>query len=92
MPVEQHAVHERVRIGSDWRYACWNRPDKFADGYYAPDRIYNEDGTWRDVKTFIPHTMSHDCRSDDSSGFCAGCRHHLASGYVKQIIGASKTS
>lgn len=75
MPVEDHEVHEKVKITSSFRYGCYNRTG-LAAGYFAPDRRYKPDGTFYIVQTRIPHAMSKECRSFslwDTDPACAGC-------------------
>lgn len=75
MPVEDHEVHEKVRILSDTPYGCNSRKN-MADGYWAKDRRYLEDGYFESVYTFIPHAMSTSCRNFylwDVDPRCKGC-------------------
>ena len=74
MPVEDHAVHEQVKIAADKRYGCWNREGMGA-GYYAPDREYRPNGTFYIRLTFIPHVMATDCRYDlhETDPRCTDC-------------------
>lgn len=75
MPVEEHEVHEKVRINADDPYGCHSR-EKMSAGYYAPDREYRPDGTFYIRLTFIPHTTSTCCRSFylwDTDPRCTGC-------------------
>lgn len=75
MPVEDHEVHEKVRIQSDTPYGCHSRK-KMSDGYWAKDRRYLEDGYFEEVYSFIPHAMSTACRNFyiwDTDPRCKGC-------------------
>lgn len=74
MPVEDHEVHEKVKIAHDKRYGCWGH-DNQSKGYYAPDREYRPDGAFYIRLTFIPHVMTTDCRYDlwESDPRCTGC-------------------
>lgn len=74
MPVEEHAVHEKVKIAADAPYGCYNR-GKFSRGYQAPDRRYKPDGTFYVIQTRIFHELSEDCRYDrhQEDPRCAGC-------------------
>jgi len=77
MPVEDHEVHEKVKIAADKRYGCWGKGEcGQSEGYYAPDRIYKPDGTFYIVQTFIPFVMSTDCRYDlhATDQRCTGCQ------------------
>ncbi len=92
MPVEDHAVHEKVKAGSDFRYGCWNTERNTA-GYYAPNRSYSRfvEGYVIEIK-FIENRMSRECRYDGAGGkdgidtACEGCKHQ-GSDYVKRISG-----
>ena len=74
MPVEDHEVHESVKISADKRYGCWGRIG-MKMGYYAPDREYRPNGTFLIRLTFIPHVMTTDCRYDlwETDPRCTGC-------------------
>ena len=75
MPVEEHAVHEKVKIAADAPYGCYNR-GKFSRGYQAPDRRYKPDGTFYVIQTRIMHNMSESCRNYylwDTDPRCKGC-------------------
>lgn len=79
MPVENHPVHEKTRIGADFRYGCHNRKD-FASGYRAIDRVAGSNGyeaVWHMCSVVIPFTMSRDCQYDlsASDAACEGCKH-----------------
>lgn len=75
-PVDDHPVHEKTKIGSDFRYGCYNRKP-FADGYYAKDRIYRGNGTFYEVLTYIKHVNTTECQYDRyaTDPACAGCTH-----------------
>lgn len=62
MPVEDHEVHEKVKISANKPYGCYDRT-KMAEGYYAPDRVYRPDGTFYVIQTWIPNAMSKSCRN-----------------------------
>jgi len=75
MPVEEHEVHEKVKISSDKPYGCHSR-EKVDTGYFAPDRRYRPDGTYFQILTRIPHAMSKECRNFylwDADPRCRGC-------------------
>lgn len=78
MPVEDIAVHEKVKIGSDFRYGCHSsRNPRKSLGYYATQRVYNVDSTFATELKFIPHTNTTKCRSFslwDTDHACAGCK------------------
>ena len=63
MPVEDHEVHEKVKIESDKPYGCHSKP-RTETGYQAPDRRYKPDGTFYVVQTKIFNKMSKPCRYD----------------------------
>jgi hypothetical protein len=76
MAVEDHPVHERTRIDSDFRYGCHseNGHVRKAD-YYAPNRHYCPDGTITAWFTLVKDTSSKECRYDMSlkDNACTGC-------------------
>lgn len=79
MPVDDHPVHEKTKISSDFRYGCWNRKP-FAEGYRAPNRYQTSDGyqaVFNIEAKFIPFVMSRDCKYDlaKTDRACAGCKH-----------------
>ena len=73
-PVEDHDVHESVKIRADKPYGCWGRKG-MGDGYYAPDRHYRGNGTFSIHLAYIPHRNSTECRYDlwETDPRCAGC-------------------
>lgn len=77
MPVEEHAVHEKVRIKADKPYGCFDR--EFTETYYAPNRKMGSSG-YEPIFFFerirIPHRMSRECRYDMSlkDPRCNGCK------------------
>lgn len=89
-PVEDIAVHEKVKIGSGFRYGCHSsrNPNKSL-GYYAPQRIYNELGTFAVELEWIPHTNTTKCRSFalwDTDPACAGCQSDRDVEYEKRCL------
>lgn len=74
MPVEDHEVHEKVKIDDSTPYGCYNRV-RISRGYYAPDRRYKPDGTFYVIQTRVFHELSEDCRYDrhQEDPRCAGC-------------------
>lgn len=77
-PVEDIDVHEKVKIGSDFRYGCHSsrNPNK-SSGYYAPTRRYRGNGTFHLENVYIPHANTTKCRSFalwDADPACAGCQ------------------
>lgn len=92
MPVLDHEIHPSTQHGADFRYGCWNRPDKRKASYWAPQRRSFPDGSFDVISVRIPFTMSHDCRFDGKNGHagedpgCEGCRHYKQSDYVKSIL------
>lgn len=65
MPVEDHAVHEKVKIGKDHRYGCFN-----FDGRKQTVVSLMSGNSW-------PYRMSNECRYDMSltDPNCTGCKH-----------------
>ena len=86
MPVEDHAVHERVKIGSGFRYGCHNRKP-FKPGYIAFDRQYRPDGTFVVTQKLIPHAMSETCRYDlaGNDPHCEGCHAPKDTVYLRKM-------
>lgn len=75
MPVEDHEVHEKVKIDDSTPYGCHSR-EVFHLSYYAPDRRYRPNGTFYVIQTPIIHKMSSLCRNFylwDKDPRCAGC-------------------
>lgn len=66
MPVIDHSVHEKVRIGSDYRYGCHNLP-KPEYGQTVSSTFSGEE--W-------PYVFSTECRFDMSLSdpACGGCQ------------------
>lgn len=63
MPVIDHATHESTRIGSDYRYGCWNKPRPVTgQSVYSLPKAY-------------PYRFSEECRYDMSltDNACSGC-------------------
>ena len=92
MPVEDHVVHEKVKIDSTFRYGCNSvrNPNRSMSGYHAPDRRYRPDGTYYQVLTFIPHTNTTDCRSFalwDTDPACADCKTKRDEQYAATMRG-----
>lgn len=76
MPVDDHPIHERTREGVDARWGCWGR-ERYADGYFAPNRAYRPDGLFVDMPKWIENGNSKTCKNDISATDpkCAGCRN-----------------
>jgi len=68
MPVENHDVHESVKIDSSFRYGCHNRKP-YAYSYVA--------SPWGNNRMIVNHVMSRECRFDMSlrDPACDGCQH-----------------
>lgn len=77
-PVEDIAVHEKVRVGADFRYGCNSvRKPKKSDGYFSPNRVYDHKGEYVTVLKYIPHENTTKCRSFalwDTDPACEGCQ------------------
>jgi len=87
MPVEDHEVHEKVRIAEDKPYGC-NSRKKMSDGYWAKDRKYLEDGYFESVYVFIPHQMSTSCRNFylwDKDPRCGNCTTERDTEYAERM-------
>ena len=86
-PVEDHEVHEKVKVGADFKYGCWSRGE-FSAGYYAPDRRYRPDGTFAIYQTYIPHVMSQQCRNFylwDADSACKDCAAPKDTEYAERM-------
>ena len=78
MPVEDHEVHDKVRIKADKPYGCYDR--EMSECYYAPERKMGSSGyepIFFYERIRIPHRMSRECRYDMSlmDARCGGCNH-----------------
>lgn len=64
MPVADYPVHPHGIRNADYRYGCWNRPDRFKEV------VTNGVESW-------PFRMSHECRYDMSNTDtgCKDCKH-----------------
>ena len=90
MPVENHAVHSKVKEKKGTKYGCHNRKP-YMESYYAPNRKMGSSG-YEPIFFFervrIPHTMSRECRYDMSlqDVKCDGCQHRgSGEAYDKKI-------
>ena len=70
-------VHEKTKIGPDWRYGCNNHPLRKGNVYYAPNRVYLNDGTFYDVlKEIKSEWIEHEvCPAAHDEQGCIGCAH-----------------
>lgn len=74
MPVEDKPVHTMTATGANHRYTtCANKTR--ANWYFAPDRIYNQNGTFETVQIMVINESSFECRYDMSltDAACAEC-------------------
>lgn len=73
-PVEDHPIHELTVQKPGAKYGCHNRKP-YASGYFAPNRVYNEDGTYFTVLKRIPFVMTKHCHNkpDVEEPMCEGC-------------------
>lgn len=79
MPVEDHAVHSKVKEKAGTKYGCFNHPP-FMGSYYAPNRFAGSDGykpIFRFEAVKVLFRMSMECRYDMSlkDVKCEGCEH-----------------
>lgn len=88
MPVENHEVHDSVKIKADEPYGCWGRIG-MAAGYFAPDRALEETVEFSLQARFIPHVMSTDCRYDlwETDPRCTGCTTQKDHAYADKMRG-----
>jgi hypothetical protein len=77
MPVADHEIHPRTRHGADFRYGCFNRPDKFKMIVRGAECYGGQE--W-------PFVNTHECRFDLSANDagCGGCRHAKADAETQQ--------
>ena len=66
MPVIDYPVHPHGIRDADYRYGCWNRPDKFKETVESTE-----------FGVVFPFRMSHECRYDRSNtdSGCSDCKH-----------------
>ena len=76
MPVIDHPIHEKTVERSGAKWGCHNR-ERYADGYYAPNRSYRRDGTFANTLVWIDNAMTKTCKNDirATDPKCAGCVH-----------------
>ena len=89
MPVEDHEVHERVKISADKPYSC-NSRERFSKSYFAPDRVYRPNGTFYIIQREIEHAMSDRCRNFylwDADPRCAKCTAPKDEDYANTMRG-----
>lgn len=90
MPVEDHEVHDKTKIGPDNRYECHNRAP-FKEAYRAPQRRHGSNGyiaIFEFEAVLVPHRMSRECRYDMSltDWQCEGCHSRgLGEAYAKSV-------
>ena len=73
MPVDDHPVHEKTKKRGDEKPGCYNRTG-FADGYYAPDRVYRPDGTFYIVQVYIKTSwIEYERCPNKDYAECRGC-------------------
>lgn len=91
MPVEDHDVHDKTKIGPDHRYGCHNKAG-FTEAYRAPHRRHGSNGfiaVFEIEAVRIPYTMSRECRYDMSltDWQCEGCRHRgTGEAYAESVL------
>ena len=75
MPVIDYPVHPHGIRDGNYRYGCWNRPDRFLDTVTS------------DKGDTFPFRMSHECRYDlsNTDNGCTDCKHaSVGYKYVKR--------
>ena len=89
MPVLDHEVHASTRKKSSDPYGCCNR--KMKRGYYIKERVYAPSGTYLLINRKIRHTMSTECRHDNSlkDPGCATCKHRGSGEKYAESVRAS---
>lgn len=81
-PVDDHPVHEKTKIGADWRYGCNNHGSRKGAIYYAPNRVYDDEGKFtvelKDIKTeWIEYDV---CPAKHDHQGCQDCQHGAPDG------------
>ena len=76
MPVLPHEVHEKTVLTRQY-YGCYNYDRGALAEYYAPTRIYNEDGSFYIGSKLVEVHNSLECRYDHSLNDprCNDCKH-----------------
>lgn len=85
-PVEDHPIHEKVRVGPDFRYAACQRKIR-QPGYYVLTRYYFDDGRYELRNEWVPNTASKDCRymQHDTDPACQGCPQVKDMEYINKM-------
>ena len=76
-----------LTIGGD-KYGCHSRKP-FARHYWAPQRVFNPDGSFEIISVRVPFVMSRDCRSFYlwDTAKCAGCNVPKDEAYAERMKG-----
>ena len=80
-------VHEKTKDTP--HYGCWNRAP-YRKSYWAPQRIYNPDGSFEVISVRIPDNMSKNCRGFylwHTDPKCAGCTVDRDYAYEERMRG-----
>ncbi len=75
MPVDDIPVHDKVKIGSDFKYGCNNNKPR-GSGYWVQSREYRTNGTYVLMDKFVKFQMTTPCRNFylwDTDTACRGC-------------------
>ena len=72
-------VHEKTKVGADWRYGCNNHKPRKGNFYYAMSRVYLSDGTFRSelVRIETDWIKRDVCPAAHDHQGCTGCVHKL---------------
>lgn len=84
-PVEDHAVHEKVRHTDLRSTPC--QTGKRKHGYSVLTRHYFDDGRYELRNEFVPDTMSPLCRQIDALPECVGCEKPKDLEYIEKMKG-----
>lgn len=95
MAVVDHPVHEKTRQKDGFRYGCnsVNASPLEPNGYWAPQREYDDSGGFVIGKVFIINNMSRKCRSFylwDTDQGCADCNRPRDLEYAALMQGLDK--
>lgn len=76
MPVDDHPVHPKTIQAAGTKYGCNNHKRK-PSHYYAPNRIYRNDGTFiNTIKKIRTEWIEYaECPAGSNHPGCDGCIH-----------------
>ena len=92
MPVENHEVHDSVKIKADKPYSCNSRKE-FSRGYWVKERVYipGDRGKYEFIDKFISYRMSVSCRNfylwdtDPRCKACTAAKDHAYADKMREL-------